>query len=156
MVIKGTVKKLVSDEDIKGKNDKVYVKRVFILEYDEKGDGKYVSEVAFDVFGTANARCPEIRVGDEVTITFSLKSREWKGKYFTQASVIFYEISKMNSGGDYYPSGGQRNELFNKEGDANVNNDQEYLDGIAKQNGFQNAKEYEAHLNKTEESDLPF
>lgn len=160
MVIKGTVKKLVSDEDIDSKNGKKYIKRVFVLEYDEKGDGKYVSETAFDVFGTANNRCPDIRVGDYVTITFSLKSREWKGKYFTQASVIFYEINKMNPGGDFYPSGGQRNELFKANGEANVpngaHNDTAYYDSIAQQNGFQTGEEYRKHLEKIEEDDLPF
>ena len=148
MKIKGTITKLVSDEDIESKKDsKIYVKRVFLLEVDEKGDGKYVDSIAMEAFGNVNNRLPEIRIGDKVEVTFSIKSREWKGRYFTQTSVIFMDILKMKPGGDYYGSGGTRTELFNTDGEANK--------------GGETEKEYYARIEKEQKSneksdDLPF
>jgi hypothetical protein len=159
MVIKGKIVKLVSDEDIVSKKDeKKYIKRVFLLEVDEKGDGKYVDQIAMEAFGNVHKRMPEIRVGDQVTVTFSLKSREWKGRYFTQTSVIFMDIDNMNVGGEFYPSGGQRNKLFNDDGSANSQGEsqKEYMERLAKEQGYSSVEEHDKAMKEKEESDLPF
>lgn len=122
--VTGKIHKLVSDEDIQGKDNKVHVKRIFVL---EMGD-KYKDYGAFEVFGKANTRMPEIRIGDTVTITFSLTSREWNGKWFTSARVIYMDIDEMNPGGDYWPSGGRREDMFTTSGQVSEQHRDENYD----------------------------
>ncbi len=69
-----------------------FEKRDLVLEI---GDGKFVQTVPFEAFGDKMASLEGLSVGDEVTVRFGLRGREWKGRYFTNLSIISVE----NAGG---------------------------------------------------------
>lgn len=158
MDVEAIIKRLVSDEDIKSKEGgKIYMKRIFTVEV---GD-KYKDEFAVEIFGKANQRMPEIRVGDTIKLTFTISSREWKGKFFTSVRAIYIEILKMNLGAEEWPSGGRRTEMFNEHGDANehakpVETQVQYLERLAKEQGYNSVKEHDEVTGKSKGNDLPF
>ena len=55
-----------------------------VIEY---GD-KYPKKAAFTVFEKNLPSLDGIQVGDEVIVGFSVESREWQGKWFTDAIAI--------------------------------------------------------------------
>ena len=69
-----------------------FEKRDLILEV---GDGKYVQTVPFEAFGDKVESLAGLSVGDEVTVRFGLRGREYQGRYFTNLSLISVE----NAGG---------------------------------------------------------
>ncbi len=165
MVIEGFIKKLIEDVDIwkKDRSEK-WIKRSFLLEYDESGDGKYVEQIAFEVFGKTNERLPELRVNSKVRVVFAIKTNEWKGKdgtdkpkYFVKCAVINMEVLQLSSyGNEEYLAGGERKtELFDKTASNNTGNDMAAY--TAEQKGYgSEQKEKEKEKEKVEDNDLPF
>ncbi len=55
-------------------------KREFVV---EKVDGQYPEYIKFQLVQDRTNLMDNMNVGDEVTVSFDLRGREWQGKYFT-------------------------------------------------------------------------
>lgn len=65
------------------KNGETYVKNIFVGET----LGQYPKKVAFSVMGEERFKMMNIVVGGSYTVSFDVESREWNGKWFTDASA---------------------------------------------------------------------
>ena len=78
-----------------------FTKREFVLELAD--NPKYPQLVQFQLTGDRVSQLDSFRVGDEVTIEFSLRGREWKSprgetKYFNSLDVWQIEPARANAG----------------------------------------------------------
>ena len=94
--------------DIKGKIHVVFEtkqvserfqKREFVVEIE---DGKYPQYLMFQATGDRCAALDDSRIGDEVSVTFNLRGREWKNasgevKYFNSLDVWKLDLVKKSS-----------------------------------------------------------
>lgn len=55
---------------------------------------EYPKKVAFEVFGTERIERNEVNVGDNVTISFDIESREFNGRWYT--SVRAWKVEKAS------------------------------------------------------------
>jgi len=61
-------------------------------------DGQYPRTVAFTVFNSdTRFQCKSIQANDKVDVTFDVESREWNGRYFTEAKAWGVEVKSSNS-----------------------------------------------------------
>ena len=76
----------------------------FVIEFQ---DGKYQSNLAFDCFDKALTDMSDLEVGDNVTVNFSVKSREYQGKWYTNVNAFGIKITHKTQTG-----GGNKEESF--------------------------------------------
>jgi len=76
----------------------------FVIEFQ---DGKYQSNLAFDCFDKALMDMSDLEVGDNVTVNFSVKSREYQGKWYTNVNAFGIKITHKTQTG-----GGKKEESF--------------------------------------------
>lgn len=88
--VKGTIKEIWPVEELGSKNTR---KQTVIVEI----AGKYPNVLPFDFWGKSQSLFEglEIQVGDEVSVQFGLKGREWKGKYFVSLNAWDLSITKQ-------------------------------------------------------------
>jgi len=67
-------------------------KRTFAIEVK---DGDYTNKVAFELFGKDKINAFTNKVGDEVKVSFNIRSNEYNGKYFT--SLTSWRIETIKS-----------------------------------------------------------
>lgn len=66
--------------------EKKYPKKEILVKQIE---GKYPVEAMFTVFGENPCnQVSMVSVGDKVEVTFTVKSKEWKGRYFTELTLV--------------------------------------------------------------------
>ena len=75
-----------------------FQKREFVIEIP---DGKYPQSIKFEVLKDNVERLSPFVVGDEITVTFDLRGREYNGKYFT--NLVAWKIEGRASGGRREP-----------------------------------------------------
>ena len=105
--IKGTVRLVGQTKQV---NDK-FSKRELVLDVP---DGKYPQVVCLEASGDRCAALDGLNDGDEVSVDFNIRGREWKPasgdvKFFTTLSVWKIETTKKaeaSSGGGYGGTGG--------------------------------------------------
>lgn len=85
MQIKGKVKAVLPIESGTSKSGNNWQKQTFVI----TTEGQYPKDVAFTLFGDKVSLCP--KVGEEVDVHFDLASREWNGRYFTEATAYRVE-----------------------------------------------------------------
>ncbi len=76
----------------------------FVIEFQ---DGKYQSNLAFECFDKALMDMSDLEVGDNVSVNFSVKSREWQGKWYTNVNAFGVKITHKTQ-----KSGGKKEESF--------------------------------------------
>lgn len=82
MNIKGTVKAVLNVESGTSKSGNAWQKQTFVI----TTEGQYPKDVAFTLFGEDKVKlCP--KVGESVDVHFDVASREWQGRYFTEATA---------------------------------------------------------------------
>lgn len=74
-----------------------------IQEYVLETDGQYPAKVCFQLSGNRIDQYP-VAVGDEVTVSFDLDSREYNGRWYT--SVRAWKIEKADAGAPVPPDMG--------------------------------------------------
>ena len=57
----------------------------------EVQSGEYVDPVAFDAWGSAVDALEDILPGNAVEVTFTLRSRQWNDRWFTDVNAIGIE-----------------------------------------------------------------
>lgn len=82
MELTGKVIAIVPEQRFNGRNGEV-VRYGFAIET----SGQYPKKVAFSVLGEERWRQFNIQLGMEVQVFFDISSREWQGKWFTQADA---------------------------------------------------------------------
>lgn len=90
MEITGKVIAIVPEQRFNGRNGEV-VRYGFVIET----SGQYPKKVAFNVLGEERWKQFNIQLGMEVQVFFDISSREWQGKWFTQADA--WRVSLIGS-----------------------------------------------------------
>ncbi len=67
--------------------EKGFCKREFILNIPDGKDGKWDQQIAFEVIKDSCDSLDAYSEGDEVSVDFNLRGREWEGRYFVNLSV---------------------------------------------------------------------
>jgi hypothetical protein len=102
--------------DIEQKTDS-FKAREFVIET----SGEYPQFVKFQLTQDKCSVVDKFNEGDEVTVHFDLRGREWQGKYFTNLNA--WKIEGGNSGGSATP---MQQDNFNQEAapatNSNANN----------------------------------
>lgn len=81
---KGTVKVILPTETGVSKQGKDWKKSGIVITFQ---DGSYEKDLAFSVMGDKITQIETIRTGQQVTVSFNLSSREYNGKYYTDAQL---------------------------------------------------------------------
>ena len=86
MEVTGTIKQILNVEQGTSKAGKDWKKLNFIL---ESKDGEYTNTICFDVFGEEKVDnfVKFNNVGDNVTVSFNVSSREYNERWYTQTSA---------------------------------------------------------------------
>ena len=86
MEVTGVIKQILDVEQGTSKAGKEWKKLNFIL---ESKDGDYTNTICFDVFGEEKVDnfVKFNNVGDNVTVSFNVSSREYNEKWYTQTSA---------------------------------------------------------------------
>ena len=86
MEVTGTIKQVLNVEQGTSKAGKEWKKLNFIL---ESKDGEYNNTICFDVFGEEKVDnfLKFNNVGDNVTVSFNVSSREYNERWYTQTSA---------------------------------------------------------------------
>lgn len=78
--LKGTLAHIGNVEVV---NEKLS-KRIFTITVQ---NGTFTDIIAFTLLNDKTGKIDGIAIGSEITVDFNLKSREWNGKYFTDAQA---------------------------------------------------------------------
>jgi hypothetical protein len=90
--VKGVVHQITPTETGKSKAGKEWVKKSLVIDT----SAQYNPYISLGAFGDDKCDLVEkCKVGDEVEISFNLSSREYQGKWYTQADL--WKIEKVNS-----------------------------------------------------------
>lgn len=85
--IKGTLSKkgeLRTGQTSRGE----WKRQQFIVEVQS---GEYTDPVAFDAWGDAIDQLQDIAVGNSVEVTFTVRSRQWQDRWFTDINAVTIE-----------------------------------------------------------------
>ena len=95
--ITGTVKNNPEAVEVPTKAGSSFTKKLLIVEVVEQNkDKQFTNLVAFDVTGEKTIEFSKsLKVGDEVTVSFSVSSREHNGSYYT--SIRAFNIAVVSS-----------------------------------------------------------
>jgi hypothetical protein len=84
MKVTGKLVNVLNTQNGKSTNGKEWVKKDFVIET----DAKYNPEICFTLFGKDKVSLlDDFSIGNEIEVHFNLSSREYKGKYYTQAQA---------------------------------------------------------------------
>lgn len=92
--LKGKLVQVLQEQTGSGKNG-TWVKQGFIL---EAADGQYLRKVYFTMWGEKTQQLKAIKPGTEIKVSFGLESREFNGKYYTDARA--WKIETVSGAGD--------------------------------------------------------
>lgn len=86
--IKGTIKQITPAEPVGDK-----FKCLLVL---DNNDGQYTDTYAIEAYGTTIVeKVQQHRVGEEVEVAFTVRSREYQGKWYTNLSL--YSFNEKNN-----------------------------------------------------------
>ena len=84
MKVTGKLVNVLNTQNGKSTNGKEWVKKDFVI----VTDAKYNPEICFTLFGKDKVSLlDDFSIGNEIEVHFNLSSREYKGKYYTQAQA---------------------------------------------------------------------
>ena len=83
MEVTGILVKVFDTQNGTSANGKEWMKKDFVI----KTDAKFNPEICFTLFGEGKVNMLTQGVGAAVNVSFNLSSREYKGKYYTQANA---------------------------------------------------------------------
>ena len=90
----GKLHRIYDTEQIK----ETFRKREFVV---EKTDGQYPDYIKFQLVQDRTNLMDEFSEGDEVTVSFDLRGREWQGKFFTNLQA--WRVQRSAAGGQQAP-----------------------------------------------------
>lgn len=96
------IKLLDAQSFVSQKNGNTYVRHTFIGET----SGQYPRKIAFTVMGDDRFNQMGIVVGGNYNVSFDVESREWQGRWFTEASA--WRAQRIDGGGAQVPQQSQQ------------------------------------------------
>lgn len=90
MQLRATIKTILPSEQINSSAGKQYTKQLVVVEY---GD-QYPKQAALVFFGKSQELVNSLSVGETGTFHIEITSREYNGKYYTEASCYKTEFDK--------------------------------------------------------------
>ena len=91
MEVKGKLINVLDTQNGKSTNGKEWAKKDFVIET----DAKYNPQICFTLFGKDKISIlDDVSIGDEIEVYFNLSSREYNGKYYTQANAWKIELKQ--------------------------------------------------------------
>ena len=87
----GKLHRIFDTEQIK----ETFRKREFVV---EKVDGQYPEFIKFQLVQDRTSLMDQFSEGDEVTVSFDLRGREWQGKFFTNVQAWRVQSAGGGSG----------------------------------------------------------
>ncbi len=88
MDITGKLSELLPEQGGQGKTGNAWRKRSFVI---ETMDTQYPKKVCFDVWGDKIDQLQAVGIGEEVEVSFDIESREFNGKWYTNAKAWKFE-----------------------------------------------------------------
>ena len=88
MEITGKLSELLPEQGGQGKTGNTWRKRTIVI---ETLDSQYPKKVCFDVWGDRIDQLQSVAIGDEIEISFDIESREFNGKWYTNAKAWKFE-----------------------------------------------------------------
>jgi len=107
--ISGTVKEIFPTQTF----DSGFSKREFVVTTEED---KYPQDIVFECLKDKTTMVDELNKGDAVTVSFDIRGREWKGRYFVNLAAWKIE-NKAGGGADPAPDIDDREDYSNSSGD---------------------------------------
>lgn len=92
LTLNGTVVNILQEQHINTKKGEI-VKYSFVVDTNDT----YKKNIVFCVYGEDRWRNMNLSVGSQVQIYFDLSSREWNGKWFTEAQAWRVSLLSSNS-----------------------------------------------------------
>ena len=83
MKVTGKLVKVLDKQQGTTQKGSEWVKQDFVIET----DAKFNPEICFTLFGEEKVSMLTQSIGDELEVSYNLSSREYKGKYYTQAQA---------------------------------------------------------------------
>ena len=88
MDISGKLSELLPEQGGQGKTGNAWRKRSFVI---ETMDTQYPKKVCFDVWGDKIDQLQSVAIGEEIEVSFDIESREFNGKWYTNAKAWKFE-----------------------------------------------------------------
>lgn len=88
MDITGKLSELLPEQGGQGKTGNAWRKRSFVI---ETMDTQYPKKVCFDVWGDKIDQLQAVGIGEEIEVSFDIESREFNGKWYTNAKAWKFE-----------------------------------------------------------------
>jgi hypothetical protein len=88
LTVNGVVTVILKPESGTSKAGKEWNKQDFVI---KTGD-KYPVNNCFTLFGDKTKLLSDIKLGDEVDVSFNMDSREWEGRWFTNVNAWKIEL----------------------------------------------------------------
>ncbi len=93
MEITGKLSEILPEQGGQGKTGNAWRKRSFVI---ETMDTQYPKKVCFDVWGDKIDQLGNIAIGEEMEVSFDVESREFNGKWYTNAKA--WKFEKLQAG----------------------------------------------------------
>ena len=93
MEILGRLSELLPEQTGQGKSGNAWRKRSFII---ETLDDQYPKKVCIDAWGDRIDSLSNTAIGDEISVSFDIESREFNGRWYT--NVKAWKIDKKQAG----------------------------------------------------------
>ncbi|MCS6821492.1 MAG: DUF3127 domain-containing protein [Microscillaceae bacterium] len=95
--LSGKLIQILPEQTGQGRNG-IWRKQEFVIETQEQ----YPKKVCFNVWGDKIDTLSKYRIGDMLKVAFNIESREWNGKWFTDARA--WKIEKSSDTDEYSPN----------------------------------------------------
>lgn len=99
----GTLSQLMNEVTGTGRTGNPWVKQEFVIEF---MDGQYPKKVCLSVWGQDKVNdLKQYSPGDSVKVSFNLESREYNGRWYTEARAWRLEAGEGGGSSDPYAGG---------------------------------------------------
>lgn len=83
--IEGSIRRMLDKNTGKTRTGNDFTSQEFVVIV---SNGNYIDDVCLRAFGDACDKLNGLKAGDNVRVTFTIRSREWNGRWFTDLNVI--------------------------------------------------------------------
>ena len=110
LTINGVLTKLLERKSGQS-NSGTWIKQEFVIQ--TKGD--YPKNICFSAWNDLTDKVGQLKIGEDLEISFNAESREWEGKYFTELKAWKIKSNAVNSGFNSQKSNVQEKQVENVE-----------------------------------------